>query len=121
MTAVNSPDQSLIEDEGSEQDSAVIKELRSKNKDLARQNKDLEHQVSTARDQILAEVQREQSAHQLVSELGFPKLGSLVAEKIQGDLTSDNVKSFLEGIGLVAQAEQPGTSGGTLLPGFTGA
>jgi len=116
MTAELSPDQSIIEDHESEQDSAVLKALRAQTKDQSRKIKELEQAAQTARETVLAEVQREASARQVVSDLGFPKMASLVAEKIQGDITPEAVKSFLEGYGLVAQPETPSGTGGAPAP-----
>src|SRR3990172_2619794 len=102
MGEATSPDGSIIEEHASEQDSAVIKALREREKELARKVKDLEGAASTALEQARAEMKREQSASQIVSGLGFPKLAPLVAEKIEGEITEESVKAFLEGYGLTA-------------------
>ena len=117
MTTNISPDGTIIEGQGSEQDSAVIKALREKEKELSRRVKELEGAEESALIKARAVVQREQSAFQIVNGLGFPKLAPLVVEKIEGDITEESVKAYLEGIGLSATAGESGGAGNTQASG----
>ena len=107
MTVGNPSSGSSTEELEQGQDSAVLQALRDKVKDQSRIIKELEGASKTAREQVLAEVKREASAVQIVSDLGFPKLAPLVVEKIQGNITEESVKAFLDEIGLVAPSEAP--------------
>lgn len=106
------PDEDTAGGSAQGQDSAVIKALRQREKELAGRIRELEGAANTAIEQARAEVKREASAFQIVNELGFPKLAPLVVEKIQGDVTEESVRAFLAGIGLEAQSGASGSGSG---------
>ena len=103
MTTQLSPDESITADH-EEADSPVIQALRAREKELAKQLKAAETKAEQADANARLAIQREVTAHQIVSGLGLPKLAPLVVEKIQGDITEESVKSLLDGFGLLPQA-----------------
>jgi len=97
-------------EEGQEDESAVIRALRSDIKDAKTAVKTAEKAAETAVEDARAQVARESKAQEIVDDLGYPKLTSLVLEKVEGDLTPEGVTEFLTGLGL--DAESKGSDGG---------
>ena len=88
-------------EEGSDQDSPVIKELRSKLKQLSA--------AVTEKDKRLAEVEarestkREEAAKEIVNALGFPGLKDDVLGWVEGEITETSVKEALKVRSLLAK------------------
>lgn len=84
-------------------ESSVIAELRKQNRELQRQLKG-----SVTPDDVEAEVEkriaRRDAVQGLLVDLGYnPKLSKLVLSNVDGDLESETVRGFLEGLGVEPQ------------------
>lgn len=91
--------------DGSDQDSAVVRALRKEIKTLKAEIRAAKAEVAEAATVARQQYEREQQAHKIVNDLGYPGLASLAVEKIEGEVTEESALAFLEGLGLKAQSE----------------
>ena len=93
--------------EGTEEESTVIKQLRSKERADAKKMKDLEEQLA----QYEASIQsaRDSSAKEIVDSFGLPGLKDDVLNWIEGEITQESVVEALKArsIPLPDEASQP--------------
>ncbi len=97
-------------EETGEQESGVIRELRSKLEAANREAKDARGAAVAAVEAVRAEVARTTQATAFVNELGFPQMAEVVASNVEGELTVESVGSYLATLGLTKQAA-PDASG----------
>lgn len=111
MTVENAAEEAAAESaEGQEND--LIRSLRAQLKDAQSEAKEAKRAREAAVEAARAEVVREVKAHQLVSELGFPKMASLVAANVEGDLTAESVQAYLAELGVTeVQSDAPDAEG----------
>jgi hypothetical protein len=95
-------DESIEDGDGSE-DSQVLNEVRSQNRDLKKELKETKGNLEAAVEEGKAQVRRELEIGQLVSQAGFPKMGDVVANQLEGDVTAEAVAGVLQGLGVQAQ------------------
>ena len=100
-------DQETEKQEGQEDESGVIKALRQQVKDLQSELKN--RPDSPDIDALVSErVQRRDAARDVLVSQGYsPKMTDLVLKNLDGDVTEENVTSFLDSIGLEAQSGEP--------------
>lgn len=84
-------------DEG---ENALIRDLRAQLKETKAALKAVD--PDAIRQQVLAEANRESTAASLMDKAGYPKLSSLYATQVDGELSEASAAEFLAGLGLAA-------------------
>ncbi len=104
-------DNTLTQESGTGEDSSVIKVLRQRVKEL---EKELQRRPDpeTVEAEVARRVARREAATSVLVQMGFsPKMSDLVTREVEGDITEESVRSFLEGLGLKADSGQPTDDG----------
>lgn len=99
-------DQETAEQEGTGEESGVIKALRKQINDLQAELKN--RPDSPDIDALVSErVQKRDAARDVLVRQGYsPKMTDLVLKNLEGDVTEEAVSSFLDSIGLEAKSDE---------------
>ena len=107
----NDQTKTVIDETGEGQESGPIKALRDQLKTEKAARVAAEARTGEVAASIRAEVKREQEASGVVSDLGYPDMASLIAEKVEGEVTVESATAFLSTLGLKPIPKDGSTDG----------